>query len=242
MLGLLSSSIGAIFLGPLHYRALQRVKVDTLRQGMLYDDCLVLTPEAREELVWWLQYMDAWNGRAIFWVLPGCNNRIRLDLSGSVAHCWEVLMGDLWSPEEASLHKQLRAVGGDICYQQSNEGQGSILHPSQNGQCISCSVHKPSGGNSIHDFGSPCQRILGVLSSTPELSTCRTHCRSKQCHCGFVLPILEGLQQLDPAQEVFQYDSEGVRSLQDRPVCNSPEPPTGAILHWRLDPNAESFA
>lgn len=48
IIGLLSSSVQAIFPEPLHYRALQRLKGDALRKGLWYGNRV-----AWKELCWW---------------------------------------------------------------------------------------------------------------------------------------------------------------------------------------------
>lgn len=70
LVGLLASSIQAIFRGPLHYRALQRLKILHLRKGLSYTEQILLSQEARTEISWWLDHMDAWNGKAIFASVP----------------------------------------------------------------------------------------------------------------------------------------------------------------------------
>ena len=70
VVGLLASSIQEIFPGPLHYRALQRLKIEHLRRGAPYPKLVPMSLEAREELKWWLHHMEACNCRVIFVSLP----------------------------------------------------------------------------------------------------------------------------------------------------------------------------
>lgn len=70
VIGLLMASIQAIFPAPLHYRALQRLQFAHLRESESYADCISLDPEAKDEIGWWIQNMEAWNGRAIFCAAP----------------------------------------------------------------------------------------------------------------------------------------------------------------------------
>lgn len=70
IVGLLASSIQAIFPGPLHYRALQRLKICHLQRGLSYTDMVPLSQEVREEIQWWLGHVNAWNSRAIFGSQP----------------------------------------------------------------------------------------------------------------------------------------------------------------------------
>ncbi|KAM4747505.1 uncharacterized protein WCC33_005072 [Rhinophrynus dorsalis] len=104
VVGLLASSIQAIFPGPLHYRALQRLKALHLRRGLGYSELIDLSHEARVELVWWLRHLDAWNGRAIFGVLPDVVIESDASLLGWGARMGAFSTGGKWSPAEASLH------------------------------------------------------------------------------------------------------------------------------------------
>lgn len=104
VVGLLSSSIQAIFPGPLHYRALQRLKATHLRRGLQYSDQVSLTQEVRRELSWWLDHMEAWNGRAIFGCDPDLVIESDASKSGWGARCWDSSSGGKWSADEGQLH------------------------------------------------------------------------------------------------------------------------------------------
>ena len=39
------------------------------KQGFSKLATLLLSPQAREELVWWRDNLEAWNGKALVWVL-----------------------------------------------------------------------------------------------------------------------------------------------------------------------------
>ncbi|XP_044156772.1 uncharacterized protein LOC122943252 [Bufo gargarizans] len=104
IIGLLASSIQAVFPAPLHYRALQRLKIAHLRSGASFADMVVLDQEAREELRWWLDNLEAWNGRAIFGFQPEFTIESDASLLGWGAHCEGVSTGGRWSEAESHLH------------------------------------------------------------------------------------------------------------------------------------------
>lgn len=104
LLGLLSSSIQAIFPGPLHYRALQRLKGRALRSGLWYGDKIHLDKEAQVELTWWLENLDAWNGKAIFGTSPYCILESDASLHGWGAFFQNQNTGGLWSYSESLRH------------------------------------------------------------------------------------------------------------------------------------------
>lgn len=103
VVGLFSSSIQAIFLGPLHYRALQRLKASHLRKGLTYSQFIPLSEEAKTELRWWISHLEAWNGWAIFESQP--DQVIESDASGSGwgAHCGDISSCGKWSSAEQGL-------------------------------------------------------------------------------------------------------------------------------------------
>ncbi|KAM4770877.1 LOW QUALITY PROTEIN: uncharacterized protein WCC33_002647 [Rhinophrynus dorsalis] len=104
VVGLLSSSIQAIFPAPLHYRALQRLKGLHLRNGLGFTDLISLSSDARKELLWWLKHLDAWNGRAIFGSAPDFVIESDASLLGWGARLGDVSTGGKWSPQETLLH------------------------------------------------------------------------------------------------------------------------------------------
>ncbi|XP_044140080.1 uncharacterized protein LOC122930635 [Bufo gargarizans] len=95
IIGLLASSIQAVF--PLHYRALQRLKISHLRTGASYADWISLDEETKEELSWWTHHLHAWNGKAIFGHRPDFVVDSDASLSGWGAHCEGITTGDGWS-------------------------------------------------------------------------------------------------------------------------------------------------
>ncbi|KAM8977409.1 uncharacterized protein RCH25_044212 [Pelodytes ibericus] len=120
IIGLLSSSIQAIFPGPLHYRAMQRLKDQHLRATGSYDHCFPLTDEVRLELQWWLTHMTAWNGSAIFGCIPDFILESDASLLGWGATCGTLTTGGLWTPEERGLHINcLELIAGSFAVRSS---------------------------------------------------------------------------------------------------------------------------
>ena len=103
-LGLLTSSIQAIFPAPLHYRHLQRLKNTTLASQKIYNAMVALDQAAHEEILWWRDHLHTWNGRALF--QDPVDLVIETDASrkGWGAYCQGVRTGGPWSFEEKRLH------------------------------------------------------------------------------------------------------------------------------------------
>ncbi|XP_056388255.1 uncharacterized protein LOC130283090 [Hyla sarda] len=104
LVGLLAASIQAIFPAPLHYRALQRLKILHLRQGLRYADKVPLCPAATEELHWWLRHAVEWNGKAIFNPRPDVIIESDASRLGWGARCGEISTEGTWSALEVDLH------------------------------------------------------------------------------------------------------------------------------------------
>ena len=103
-LGLLTSSIQAVFPAPLHYRHLQRLKNLSLNTLQSYDAIIPLDSLAKEELVWWRDHLQAWNGKALF--QRSVDLVIETDASrkGWGAYCEGVSTGGAWCSNEQRLH------------------------------------------------------------------------------------------------------------------------------------------
>ncbi|XP_044146965.1 uncharacterized protein LOC122935270 [Bufo gargarizans] len=104
IIGLLSSSIQAVFPAPLHYRALQRLKTAHLHKGATYADFICLDDETRDEIHWWIGNLQAWNGEAICGPRPDFTVESDASLLGWGAHCEGISTGGRWSVEESPLH------------------------------------------------------------------------------------------------------------------------------------------
>ena len=103
-LGLLTSSIQAIFPAPLHYRHLQRLKNTTMTSHQSYEALLTLDTAAREEVLWWRDHLQGWNGKALF--QHPIDLIIETDASrkGWGAYCEGVSTGGPWCLGEKKLH------------------------------------------------------------------------------------------------------------------------------------------
>lgn len=104
LIGKLTASIQAIFPAPLHYRQLQSLKNQALQSGGTYDTQISLNPACREELLWWVAHLDAWNGRAIFTPQPDLVIETDASKQGWGAICQDTRTGGLWSQSERLLH------------------------------------------------------------------------------------------------------------------------------------------
>jgi hypothetical protein len=65
LLGYLTSTIQAVFPAPIHFRHVQIDKNKALSACKDYPATVQLSQNATEELVWWRDNLEAWNGKAL---------------------------------------------------------------------------------------------------------------------------------------------------------------------------------
>ncbi|XP_028417826.1 uncharacterized protein LOC114542492 [Dendronephthya gigantea] len=92
-LGLLSSSIQAVFPAPLHYRYLQQAKNSVLKRQKSYEALVNLDSEALQEVQWWKNNLVAWNGKALLQQSTDLTIETDASLQGWGAHCQGVSTG-----------------------------------------------------------------------------------------------------------------------------------------------------
>ena len=107
VIGKLTAAIRAILPGPLHYRQLQMQKARALLTGnQSYESVVILTPECKAELDWWVRCIDQWNGRTMIRPSPDLAVRITTDASkkGWGAVWQDQTTQGVWSEEEQLQH------------------------------------------------------------------------------------------------------------------------------------------
>ena len=103
-LGLLSSSIQAVFPAPLHYRYLQQAKNSVLRFRKSYEAVVHLDSECLQEVQWRKDNLVAWNGKALFQQSTDLVIETDASRQGWGAYCQGMSTGGRWLPEETSYH------------------------------------------------------------------------------------------------------------------------------------------
>ena len=122
-LGLLTSSIQAIFPAPLHFRNLQRLKIHAMTAHQSYEAMISLDQAAREEVIWWRDHLQAWNGNESTFPKtcrsPHRNRRLSKRLG---AYCQGISTGGPWCLEEKRLHINcLELLAGSFAIQTFTE-------------------------------------------------------------------------------------------------------------------------
>ena len=93
LLGLLSSTIQAVSPAPLHFRHLQEVKNAAFALDHSYDSLISLPPLALEELTWWRDNLEAWNGKGLVSGTPDMVIETDASRKGWGAYCMGVSTG-----------------------------------------------------------------------------------------------------------------------------------------------------
>ena len=104
VLGNLTSTIQAVFPGPLHFRHLQGDKNKALAHLGSYNSLVQLSPQALEELIWRRDNLDAWNGKSLISGSPDLIIETDASRRGWGAFCMGVATGGQWSQGESQLH------------------------------------------------------------------------------------------------------------------------------------------
>ena len=105
LIGSLNASAMAVMPTRLRTRALLRDKIDALRQHeQRWDRSLTLSAAAQDELVWWRDNLDQWNGRSLIPTEPD----LAMYTDASTKGWGAVLTGQVakgfWNEAERSLH------------------------------------------------------------------------------------------------------------------------------------------
>ena len=108
IIGLMTSVLPAVLPAPLHYRALQRLRVEALdrKKSPNYDTPVKLSLEASKDLRWWISSLGYHNGRPIYTQEPSLVLESDASKKRWGAHCRESGMstGGPWTREESQAH------------------------------------------------------------------------------------------------------------------------------------------
>jgi hypothetical protein len=123
-LGLLTSSIQAIFPAPLHFRHLQNLKKQAMATQHSYDAMTSLDQASRDEILWWRDHLQAWNGRALFQKPVDLVIETDTSRKGWGAFCQGISTGGPWCLEEKRLHINcLELIAGSLAIKTFTKGR-----------------------------------------------------------------------------------------------------------------------
>jgi len=158
LLGHLTSTIQAVFPGPLYFRHLQNEKNRALVLSQTYDSATPLSPQAKEELVWWRDNLKAWNGKALVSGSP--DSVIETDAS---RQGWGkgVSTGGQWSQGESLFHINcLELLAGAFAVKTFVKGKVQMrVRLLMDNLTAAHYINKMGGGHKI-----PCSSTYGIRS------------------------------------------------------------------------------
>ena len=104
LLGLLASTIQAVLLAQVNVRYLQQQQIKALRATQYYQATVLLNSNSKEELQWWIQNLQIFNGRYL--ILPQKFLTIRTDayIKGWGTACLGIPTGGEWNLQEQQPH------------------------------------------------------------------------------------------------------------------------------------------
>ena len=127
VIGHLTSTIQAVFPGPLHFRHLQADKNRALDGQQTYDSLIHPSPQASEERQWWRDNLDAWNGKSLVTGDPDLIIETDASRKGWAAYCMGVSTGGQWSQGERLLHINcLELLAGAFAIQTFAKGKAQM--------------------------------------------------------------------------------------------------------------------
>ena len=151
LIGMLNSTVAAILPAPLHYRQLQLLRSQTLKQAVSYETMVTLPPACKTELRWWLAHLEEVNGRHIRIPAPDIIMDTDASRTGWGATCQGRSIRGFWKEEERAEHinaLELRAVFLGI-KGLINKSEAHILIRSDNKTTVA-HINKMGGTKSAH--------------------------------------------------------------------------------------------
>ena len=179
IMGLLASSIQVIFPGHLHYRTLQRLMIQHLGRDLSHADQIHLSREAKMQLEWWLEHMEAWNGKAIF----GCMLDVMINQMPMVgvpiaAACPR---GQMVKGGIEVTHPLPGTVGRVICNKDPIPSGDKLLYFVEDGQYFGGLLYQQVGRKENANASGDCQRLLALLPSASDFTNSRISSGSPEC-------------------------------------------------------------
>ena len=217
---------------PLFYRSLQMDLTMALRRAdQDYETHLNLSPDSREELIWWDTQMIKWNGRTVLATEPDLTIESDASSQGWGASCQGTSTGGPWSPLEEKWHinclELLAATLALKTFVKNTKGLSVLLKIRQhNSSCL----HQQPRGNYIQGFDSSNQRFVDVVSREEHshISTIPTWSNEPGGRHG--IKIHEGSIRLESGSFRFSENQQEVWSSGSGPVCNQINQPVPSLL------------
>lgn len=239
-LGKLNAASQALLVVPLFYRALQGDLQRALLKGNQdYDQSLVLSREAQEELSWWQSHLTQWNGKTVMQRQAQIVIQSDASLAGWGAACNGVTTGGSWTPQEQSMHINcLELLAAELAVKTFLKAQRGVAVLLQLDNSTAVAYINNLGGTVLsaltslakslwlwaleRDIMVTAQHIQGVSNTAADKQS-----RLEKDRSDWML-----------AHEVFQQSSPGTSG--GGSLCLSTDPPAATILQLEARPFGRS--
>lgn len=228
MLGKLTSSIQAVFPAPLHFRHIQASKNAAIREGLSYEDQIVLPQEALEELRWWQDHLFAWSGKALLQKNPDLVIETDASHTGWGAYCNGIQTGGRWSESERLLHSQ-----------SLRQRKGKNPGPTVDGQHHSIDLCKQDGRYKIFNLGQYGPPTRAVVFEPQHYYQSSAYSRKPECDSRLRVQSHAGLKRLETRPSSLQSLMSKWGPLEIDLFASRLNRQLAAFFSWRPDPEAK---
>lgn len=184
IVGLLSSSIQAIFPGPLHYWALQRMKADHLRKGSVVFPTGLANSGGQGGAYLVASQHGSLEWESDMWLSSRFSHRVRCQQGRLGGKMWRVNHQRSMVATRTTTYKLFRTPSGVVCDPILDQGLHSVLRTPQAGQRICGQIHQPPRRNSVQGPLRSGSKLLAIVSRPPEFSHGRVPAWSGQSSGG----------------------------------------------------------
>ena len=243
LLGRMSATSQAVLPAPLCYRQLQMLKNHVWSQTASFETEVALTDGAIQELHWWMQHLEKWNGKSVLPSEPDLVLETDASLLGWGARCEETPTGGLWSQEERNqnfTHKLSGVTGGSTTCQDICKESHWCSCPSEDGQYHGHIIHQQDGRykviHSVRDGWQP----LELVPRKRYISLGRTPSGHLQCNgrCGISHPTI--LIGMGARHECSGSHLQPIGQVRGGSLCNKVEPQATPVCKLATRPLCDS--
>ena len=218
LLGLVSSSIQAVFPASLRYQYLQQAKNAGLKSQKSCKAPVILDSEALREVQWWKDNLIAWNEKALFKQSTDSdrNQHITSGLGGLLPGCFH--KRQVGPRRDLLPHKLPGTSSRFTCREMLYQKQGKSSGSTTDGQHFSSNIYQQDGGSTLTPPVIPCQEPLGLVSQPQPVSEGSIHSWDPEFSGRPGIQSIAGCKQLETETSCFQLSVSDLGAPEHRPI------------------------
>ncbi len=206
----------------------------SLSQG--YDSPVQLSPPALEELIWWRNNLEAWNGKSLASGTPDLIIETDASRKGWGAYCMGVSTEGQWAEGESQLHINcLELLAGAFAIKTFAKGKVQMkVCLLMDNMTAAHYINKMGGGGGvckISHSSSTGSRLMELVPSTPGPYRGTTHPRNFECASGQRIQSHVRSPQLEIRSPNPCRVKSSVGATRGRSVCIAPHC-SAAMFLW----------